>query len=97
MVDGTQVTPLTHYTPRTQAFERLTLDGGWLTPAQLAMECDQSESTVYASLHRQVKAGWVIQRTVYLASGDAPDGFNDRDQARRSRMVNRRTEFRVKQ
>ncbi len=81
--------------PRTQAFERLTLDGGWLTPAQLAMECGQSETTVYKSLHRQAKAGWVSQRTVYLATGDAPSGFNDRDQARRSRMVNRRTEFRV--
>ena len=84
---------MTH--PRTQAYERLSIDGGWLTPAQLAMECGQSEDTVYASLHRQVKAGWVTQRTVYLATGDAPSGFNDRDQARRSRGVNRRTEFRV--
>ncbi len=83
--------------PRTQAYERLTLDGGWLTPAQLAMECDQSETTVYQSLHRQSKAGFVEQRTVYLAGGDAPDGYNNRDQARRSRGVNRRTEFRVKQ
>ena len=83
--------------PRTQAYERLTLDGGWLTPAQLAMECGQSEDTVYASLRRQAKAGWVSQRTVYLASADAPDGFNNRDQARRSQGVNRRTEFRVKQ
>ncbi len=83
--------------PRTQAYERLTLDGGWLTPAQLAMECGQSETTVYQSLHRQTKAGWTEQRTVYLASADGPSGFNDRDQARRSRGVNRRTEFRVKQ
>ncbi len=81
--------------PRTQAYERLSIDGGWLTPAQLAMECGQSEVTVYQSLHRQAKAGWVTQRTVYLASGDAPGGFNDRDQARRSRGVNRRIEFRV--
>ena len=86
-----------NYAPRTQAYERLRLDGGWLTPAQLAMECHQTEDTVYASLHRQVKAGWVSQRTVYLATGDAPGGFNNRDQARRSRGVNQRTEFRVKQ
>ena len=86
---------LVPYIPHTQAYERLTLDGGWLTPAQLAMECGQSEATVYASLHRQVKAGWVSQRTVYLAAGDAPDGYNNRDQARRSRGVNLRTEFRV--
>ena len=85
------------YIPHTQAYERLTLDGGWLTPAQLAMECDQSEKTVYASLHRQTKAGWVSQRTVYLASADAPDGYNNRDQPRRARVVNRRVEFRVKQ
>lgn len=83
------------YIPRTQAYERLTLDGGWLTPAQLAMECGQREDTVYASLHRQTKAGFVEQRTVYLAAGDAPDGYNNRDQARRSRGVNLRTEFRV--
>lgn len=83
------------YIPRTQAYERLTLDGGWLTPAQLAMECGQSERTVYASLRRQAKAGWTEQRTVYLASADAPDGYNNRDQPRRSRVVNRRTEFRV--
>ena len=81
--------------PRTEAYERLTLDGGWLTPAQLAMECGQSETTVYQSLRRQAKAGYLTHRTVYLASGDAPPGFNDRDQARRSRGVNRRTEFRV--
>ena len=83
--------------PRTQAYERLSIDGGWLTAAQLAMECHQSEHTVYASLHRQVKAGWVTQRTVYLASADAPDGYNNRDQARRARVVNQRTEFRVVQ
>lgn len=83
--------------PRTQAYERLSIDGGWLTPAQLAMECGQSEDTVYASLHRQAKAGWVSQRIVYLASGDAPSGYNNRDQLRRSRGVNLRTEFRVKQ
>ncbi len=81
--------------PRTQAYERLTLDGGWLTPAQLAMECGQREDTVYQSLHRQTKTGLVEQRTVLLALADAPPGFNDRDQARRSRGVNRRTEFRV--
>ena len=81
--------------PRTQAYERLSIDGGWLTPAQLAMECGQSEDTVYQSLHRQTKAGWIEQRTVYLACTDAPGGYNDRDQARRSRTVNRRTEFRV--
>ena len=81
--------------PRTQAYERLSIDGGWLTPAQLAMECGQSEATVYQSLHRQTKAGLVEQRIVYLANGDPPAGFNDRDQARRSRTVNRRTEFRV--
>ena len=81
--------------PRTQAYERLSIDGGWLTPAQLAMECGQSEPTVYKSLHRQTRAGWLEQRTVYLASADPPDGHNNRDQARRSRMVNRRTEFRV--
>ncbi len=81
--------------PRTQAYERLTLDGGWLTPAQLAMECGQSETTVHHSLHRQTKAGFVEQRTVYLALADAPTGFNDRDQARRNKTLNRRTEFRV--
>jgi len=81
--------------PRTQAFERLLLDGGWLTPAQLAMECDQSETTVYQSLKRQTKAGWVVQRTVWLALADPPSGFNDRDQPRRNKTLNRRTEFRV--
>ncbi len=81
--------------PRTQAYERLTLDGGWLTPAQLAMECGQSEATVYKSLHRQTKAGWLERRIVYLAGADAPDGFNNRDQARRSKTLNRRVEFRV--
>lgn len=83
--------------PRTEAYERLSIDGGWLTPAQLAMECGQREDTVYESLHRQAKAGYLSQRIVYLASSDAPDGYNSRDQPRRSRGVNRRTEFRVKQ
>ena len=81
--------------PRTQAYERLTLDGGWLTTAQLAMECDQSENTVYQSLHRQVQGGWLERRVVYLAVADAPDGFNNRDQARRNKTLNRRVEFRV--
>ncbi len=83
--------------PRTQAFERLSIDGGWLTPAQLAMECHQREDTVYQSLKRQTRAGWVEQRTIYLALADAPGGFNNRDQARRNKTLNRRTEFRVKQ
>lgn len=83
--------------PRTEVYERLTLDGGWLTSAQLAMECHQSEATVDRNLHRQTKAGWLERRTVYLASADAPDGYNNRDQPRRARVVNRRTEFRVKQ
>ena len=81
--------------PRTQAFERLSIDGGWLTPAQLAMECGQKEDTVRRSLYRQARDGWLEQRTVYLALADAPAGFNDRDQARRNKTLNRRTEFRV--
>lgn len=83
--------------PRTQAYERLSLDGGWLTAAQLAMECHQPEKTVYTSLRRQAQAGWVEKRIVELASADAPDGYNDRDQPRRNQAGNRRVEFRVVQ
>ncbi len=53
--------------PRTEAFERLSLDGGWLTAAQLAMECHQSEGTVADNLHRQARIGWVTKRVVYGA------------------------------
>ncbi len=86
---------MNHYTPRTEAYERLALDGGWLTAAALAMECGQSENTVDRALHRQVRAGWLQKRIVYLAVGDAPGGYNTRDQPRRSRTLNRRVEFRV--
>jgi hypothetical protein len=86
---------MTHYPPRTQAFERLSIDGGWLTAAQLAMECHQSERSVDRSLHRQTKAGWLVKRIVYLAGADAPGGYNNRDQPRRNQTLNRRVEFRV--
>ncbi len=81
--------------PRTEAYERLTLDGGWLTAAQLAMECDQSQITVDRSLHRQVRAGYVQKRITYLALANAPDGYNDREQPRRSHALNRRVEFKA--
>ena len=73
------------YPPRTQAFERLALDGGWLTAAALAMECGQSEGTVDRTLHRQARAGWVERRIVYLAL-DFDSGY---------RGISRRVEFRV--
>ncbi len=57
--------------PRSEAYERLQLDGGWLTAAQLAMECGQLERTVADTLHRQARAGWVQRRTVYLAGAEA--------------------------
>ena len=53
--------------PRSEAFERLSLDGGWLTAAALAMECHQSENTVSVNLHRQARAGWVEKRVVFMA------------------------------
>jgi len=83
------------YRPRTEAYERLVLDGGWLTSAQLAMECGQAEGTVDRSLHRQVRAGWVVKKITYLALANAPQGYNDRDQPRRSRSLNRRVEFKA--
>jgi predicted transcriptional regulator len=57
--------------PRTEAYERLVLDGGWLTAAQLAMECGQSEATVDSNLHRQVRLGWVERRTVKMATSES--------------------------
>ncbi len=57
--------------PRTEAYERLSLDGGWLTSAQLAMETGQDEATVDRTLHRQARAGWLEKRTVYLATAEA--------------------------
>ncbi len=62
------------YRPRTEAYERLSLDGGWLTAAQLAMETGQSEAIVYQGLNRQARAGWVESRIVYLAA----DAYRDR-------------------
>lgn len=81
--------------PRTEAYERLCLDGGWLTAAQLAMETGQAEGTVYSSLRRQAQRGYVERRVIDLALADAPDGFNDRDQPRRNRTLNRRVEFKA--
>ncbi len=57
--------------PRTEAYERLVLDGGWLTAAQLAMECGQSDGTVDRSLHRQAQRGWVEKRVIYLEGAGA--------------------------
>jgi hypothetical protein len=74
------------YLPRTQAYERLSLDGGWLTAAALAMECGQAERTVGRSLHRQVRRGWVESRVVYLAT-DPSTGYRG--------ARSRRVEFRV--
>lgn len=72
--------------PRTEAFERLSLDGGWLTAAALSMECGQSENTIATNLHRQVRAGWVQKRIVYLAV-DLNVGYRG--------ARDRRVEFRV--
>ena len=72
--------------PRTQAYERLSLDGGWLTAAQLAMECGQSEGTVADNLHRQARAGWVTKRVVH--------GATDQRQGRRGAR-DRRVEFKA--
>ena len=65
--------------PRSQAFERLALDGGWLTAAQLAMECHQSENTVADNLHRQARAGWVTKRIVYGATDQRKGRRGGRD------------------
>lgn len=61
------------YAPRTEAYERLALDGGWLTPAQLAMECGMAEASVQRTLDRQVAAGWVERRSVELATLNLAD------------------------
>lgn len=72
-----------HYRPRTEAFERLQLDGGWLTVALLAMQCDQTEATVDRTLRRQVAAGWLTSRVVQLGNGDARHGGKANGRQRR--------------
>ena len=84
-----------HYKPRTEAFERLQLDGGWLTPALLAMECGQTEATVDRTLRRQVAAGWLEHRVVDLGTGDAKPGYTTYGQARRGGARVRRVEYRA--
>jgi hypothetical protein len=54
------------YAPRTEAYERLVLDGGWLSTAQLAMECGQDERSVERTLLRQRLNGWVESRSILL-------------------------------
>ncbi len=81
--------------PRTEAYERLALDGGWLTAAQLAMECGMNEQSVDRTLHRQAAKGWIEKRIVELAHSEPPPGYNQRDQPRRSTTIRRRVEYRA--
>lgn len=83
------------YLPRTEAYERLQLDGGWLSVSQLAMECGQTEATVDRTLRRQVSAGWLEHRVVDLGTGDWKEGLTSWGSPRRGGARVRRVEYRA--
>ena len=84
------------YRPRTEAFERLQLDGGWLSVALLAMECGQAETTVDRGLRRQVARGWVETRMVADGVGEPRDGLTSWGSTRKGQGRARHTEYRAR-
>ncbi len=84
------------YVPRTEAYERLQMDGGWLSVAQLAMECGQTETTVDRNLRRQWKSGWLDHRVVDQGAGDPRDGYTVVGGPRKGRGRQRHNEYRAR-
>ncbi len=83
------------YKPRTLAFDILSIDGGWLTAAQLAMETGLSDANTERTLQRQVNAGWLEKRHVGLALSREPDGYTVVNYAPMKGTLEGRAEYRV--
>ena len=83
------------YKPRTMAFDILSLDGGWLTAAQLAMETGSNDADTERTLQRQVNAGWLEKRHVGLALALGPPGHTVQNHMPYKGRLEGRAEYRV--